>query len=101
MTRSVSRGIWIARRIVDAGGHYVLNVKGNRRTLRDGIETFFAEFLDGKMPCARPPQAQQREGPWRQGITMALSLRRPARAARQRSVAWAQGDRHGHQQHRA
>jgi predicted transposase YbfD/YdcC len=42
--------VWIARRIVDAGGHYVLNVKGNQSTLRDGIETFFAEFLDGKMP---------------------------------------------------
>ena len=40
----------IARRIVDAGGHYVLNVKGNQGALRDGIETFFAEFLDGKMP---------------------------------------------------
>jgi predicted transposase YbfD/YdcC len=40
----------IARRIVDAGGHYVLNVKGNQGTLRDGIETFFAEYLDGQMP---------------------------------------------------
>ena len=40
----------IARRIIGAGGHYVLNVKGNQGTLRDGIETFFAEFLDGKMP---------------------------------------------------
>ena len=40
----------IARRIVDAGGHYVLNVKGNQVTLRDGIEKFFAEYLDGQMP---------------------------------------------------
>ena len=40
----------IARRIVDAGGHYVLNVKGNQVTLRDGIEKFFAEYLDGLMP---------------------------------------------------
>ena len=40
----------IARRIVDAGGHYVLNVKGNQGALRDGIETFFAEYLDGKIP---------------------------------------------------
>ena len=40
----------IARRIVDAGGHYVLNVKGNQGTLRDGIEKFFAEYLDGQMP---------------------------------------------------
>ena len=40
----------IARRIVDAGGHYVLNVKGNQGALRDGIKTFFAEILDGKMP---------------------------------------------------
>ncbi len=40
----------IARRIVDAGGHYVLNVKGNQGTLRDGIEKVFAEYLDGQMP---------------------------------------------------
>jgi len=40
----------IARRIVDAGGHYVLNVKGNQGRLRDGIEDFFAEFLDGNPP---------------------------------------------------
>ena len=40
----------IALRIVDAGGHYVLNVKGKYCTLRDGIEQFFAEFLDGKIP---------------------------------------------------
>ena len=40
----------IARRIVDAGGHYVLNVKGNQGALCDGIETFFVEDLDGKMP---------------------------------------------------
>jgi len=42
----------IARRIVAAKGHYVLNVKGNQGTLRDGIETFFAEYLDGQMPSA-------------------------------------------------
>lgn len=40
----------IARRIIDAGGHYVLNVKGNQGRLRDGIEEFFTEFLDGKEP---------------------------------------------------
>ncbi len=38
----------IARRIIDAGGHYVLNVKGNQGRLRDGIEEFFAEFLDDR-----------------------------------------------------
>ena len=42
----------IARRIVDAGGHYVLNGKGNQGMLRDGIEMFFAEYLDGKVPTA-------------------------------------------------
>jgi predicted transposase YbfD/YdcC len=42
----------IARRIVEAGGHYVLNVKGNQGRLRDGIEEFFAEFLDGNQPSA-------------------------------------------------
>ena len=40
----------IARRIIDGGGHYVLNVKGNQGRLRDGIEEFFAEFLDGNRP---------------------------------------------------
>ena len=40
----------IARRIIDAGGHYVLNVKGNQGRLRDGIEELFAEFLDGQEP---------------------------------------------------
>jgi hypothetical protein len=40
----------IARRILDAGGHYVLNVRGNQSTLSDGIEKLFAEFLDGKTP---------------------------------------------------
>lgn len=40
----------IARRIVAARGHYVLNVKGNQGTLRDGIEGFVAEYLDGQMP---------------------------------------------------
>ena len=40
----------IARRIVDARGHFVFSVKGNQGALRDGIETFFAEFLDGKIP---------------------------------------------------
>lgn len=47
----------IARRIVDAGDHYVLNVKGNQGTLRDGIEKFFAEYLDGQMPTV--PVRQQ------------------------------------------
>lgn len=47
----------IARTIVDAGGHYVLNVKGNQGTLRNGIETFFAEYLDGQQP---PVPVQQR-----------------------------------------
>jgi hypothetical protein len=27
-----------------------LNVKGNQGTLRDGIERFSAEYLDGQMP---------------------------------------------------
>ena len=35
----------IARRIVDAGGHYVLNAKSNQSTLRDGIEKFSPSFL--------------------------------------------------------
>jgi len=47
----------IARRIVDAGGHYVLNLKGNQGRLRDGIEEFVAEFLDGNQPS--PPVQQQ------------------------------------------
>lgn len=40
----------IARRIIDAGGHYVLNVKGNQGRLRDGIEEFFADFLEDNQP---------------------------------------------------
>jgi len=46
----------IARRIVDAGGHYVLNVKGNQGRLRNGIEDFFAEFLDGNQPSTQVRQ---------------------------------------------
>jgi hypothetical protein len=40
----------IARRIVDAGGHYVLDVNGNQGTMRDGIKKVFAEHLNGQMP---------------------------------------------------
>jgi predicted transposase YbfD/YdcC len=40
----------IAQKIIDRGGDYVLNVKGNQRTLRDGIEKSFAEFLDNNPP---------------------------------------------------
>lgn len=47
----------IARRIIDAGGHYRLNVKGNQGRLRDGIKEFFAEFLDDNQPSV-PVQQQ-------------------------------------------
>lgn len=40
----------IAQKIVDGGGTYILNVKGNQPTLRTGIEQLFAEFLDDTPP---------------------------------------------------
>ena len=43
----------ITQKIIDLGGDYVLNVKGNQRTLRDGIEQVFADFLDDN-PSERP-----------------------------------------------
>ena len=43
----------IAQQITDLGGDYVLNVKGKQRTLRDGIEQVFADFLDDN-PSERP-----------------------------------------------
>jgi predicted transposase YbfD/YdcC len=36
----------IAKNIVDAGGDYVLAVKGNQPTLHDGVRTFFERHLD-------------------------------------------------------
>ena len=48
----------IARTIIDQGGDYVLNVKGNQRTLRDGIHAVFSEYLDGTPP-ADPVQAYE------------------------------------------
>lgn len=46
----------IAQKIIDQGGDYVLNVKGNQQTLRDGIHEVFSEYLDGKPP-ANPVQS--------------------------------------------
>jgi len=40
----------IAKKIIDRGGHYVLNVKGNQPTLRDGVEQVFSDFLEGSPP---------------------------------------------------
>jgi len=37
----------IARRIVGAGGDYVLNVKGNQRALRDGITSSLLSRICG------------------------------------------------------
>jgi len=40
----------IAQKIIDRGADYVLNVKGNQPTLRDGIHEVFSEYLDGTPP---------------------------------------------------
>jgi predicted transposase YbfD/YdcC len=40
----------IAQKIIDRGGDYVLNVKGNQPTLRNGIEEVFADYLNDKPP---------------------------------------------------
>lgn len=45
----------IAHKIIDGGGDYILNVKGNQPTLRDGIEQVFASHLD-EMPSPHPVQ---------------------------------------------
>ncbi len=45
----------IAQKIIDGGGDYILNVKANQPTLRNGIEQFFASYLDD-MPTPRPVQ---------------------------------------------
>ena len=52
-------------------------------------------WQDADGDCAL--QAQYEQGPWPEGIAMTLRLQRTARAARQRPLAWAQGDRHGYQ----
>jgi predicted transposase YbfD/YdcC len=36
----------IAQKIVDAGGHYCLAVKGNQPTLHEGLQEFFNDHLD-------------------------------------------------------
>ena len=77
----------IARRIVDAGGYAA---RWDREVFH-GV----SGWQDADDACA--PQAQYEQGPWPEGIAMALRLQRTARAARQRPLAWAQGDRHGHQ----
>ena len=46
----------IAHKIIDGGGDYILNVKGNQPTLRDGIEQVFASHLD-EMPSPHPVQS--------------------------------------------
>lgn len=50
----------IARKIVDGGGDYILNVKGNQPTLRDGIEQVFAGHLEEK-PSPHPVQSSSME----------------------------------------
>ena len=50
----------IARKIVAGGGDYILNVKGNQPTLRDGIEQVFASHLDEK-PSLHPVQSSSME----------------------------------------
>ena len=50
----------IARKIVAGGGDYILNVKGNQPTLRDGIEQVFASHL-GEMPSPHPVQSSSTE----------------------------------------
>lgn len=40
----------IAQKIIDQGGDYVLNVKANQQTLRDGIHEVFSEYFNGKPP---------------------------------------------------
>ena len=61
----------IAQKIIDRGADYVLNVKGNQQTLRDGIHDVFSEYLNGKPPahpvgtCAHTQKAHGRnESRW-------------------------------------
>ena len=50
----------IARKIIAGGGDYILNVKGNQPTLRDGIEQVFASHLD-EMTSPHPVQSSSTE----------------------------------------
>ena len=50
----------IARKIIAGGGDYILNVKGNQPTLRDGIEQVLVSHLD-EMPPPHPVQSSSTE----------------------------------------
>lgn len=51
----------IAKQIVDAGGDYVLAVKGNQPTLRDGIESFFMAHLSDEFDRVKSSRHETHE----------------------------------------
>ena len=92
----------IARKIVEAKADYVLDVKGNQPTLREGIETHFDEHLEDDF--ARTEIAPLSDGgkrTWADRGTLLLHLSGSRKSAGSRPLVQTAGDRNGRQHHAA